>query len=202
MSTIATVFNTDSIAVMPWTDRVTDAVGHDARSPYVERFWLPVLGPSTVWLLRRMAGELDRSPDGFEMDLVDTARSLGLANNPGRNGPFCGALIRLVQFGAAQYVPGGLAVRRRLAFLPVRHLERLTPALQDEHRRWVDADERGTQQTQRRRAYSLALTLLRLEEQPDEVHWQLTQWRFSSALCEEAVSWARQRCQGEPNEAA
>jgi hypothetical protein len=33
--------------VTPWHDPVVEAVGHDLRSPYVERFWLALLGPST-----------------------------------------------------------------------------------------------------------------------------------------------------------
>jgi hypothetical protein len=34
--------------VEPWADPVVDELGVDPRAPYVERFWLPVLGPSTV----------------------------------------------------------------------------------------------------------------------------------------------------------
>ena len=34
-----------SLVVVPWTDDVVDSVGFDARSQYVELFWLNVLGP-------------------------------------------------------------------------------------------------------------------------------------------------------------
>jgi hypothetical protein len=40
--------STETIAIRPWPDEVIDAVGHDPRSAYVERFWLGVLGPSTT----------------------------------------------------------------------------------------------------------------------------------------------------------
>ena len=60
------VFPVDSFTVEPWPDPVIDELGHDPRSTYVERFWLPVLGPSTVWFLRRVADELDQRPEGFE----------------------------------------------------------------------------------------------------------------------------------------
>ena len=30
-----------------WHDPLIDELGHDARSRYVERFWLGILGPST-----------------------------------------------------------------------------------------------------------------------------------------------------------
>lgn len=42
------VFPIPTIAVEAWSDPVIDQLGHDPRSAYVERFWLPVLGPSGV----------------------------------------------------------------------------------------------------------------------------------------------------------
>ena len=36
------------LCVEPWHDPVIDEVGHDPRSTYVETFWLPVLGPTTI----------------------------------------------------------------------------------------------------------------------------------------------------------
>src|SRR5919205_4035017 len=70
----------ETMAVRPWPDPVIDALGHDPRSPYVERFWLPVLGPSTTWLLRLLAAELEVNPAGFELDLAEAAHVLGLGN--------------------------------------------------------------------------------------------------------------------------
>jgi hypothetical protein len=37
-----------TLEIRAWTDEVVDALGHDPRSPYVERFWLGVLGPSSI----------------------------------------------------------------------------------------------------------------------------------------------------------
>ena len=39
---------TDRLRIVRWADPVVDVVGHDLRSTYVERFWLPVLGPTTT----------------------------------------------------------------------------------------------------------------------------------------------------------
>jgi hypothetical protein len=39
-------FLSDTLAVEPWEDELADRVGFDPRSPYVERFWLGVLGPT------------------------------------------------------------------------------------------------------------------------------------------------------------
>ena len=43
-------FGSETLAIRPWADEVIDRVGFDPRSPYVERFWLGVIGPSTTWL--------------------------------------------------------------------------------------------------------------------------------------------------------
>lgn len=64
------------LPVRPWPDSVIDALGHDPRSAYVERFWLGVLGPSTTWLLRYVANRLDVTPEGFDLDLAATAQAL------------------------------------------------------------------------------------------------------------------------------
>ena len=83
-----------NVLIVPWPDVVIDALGHDPRSPYVETYWLAVLGPSTTWLLRRLAFRLEAEPDGFSLDLAETARSLGLGAKGGRHSPFMRALGR------------------------------------------------------------------------------------------------------------
>ncbi len=65
-----------TLAIQPWPDGVIDALGHDPRSHYVEQYWLGILGPSTTWLLRRLAAGLEASPEGFDLPLADTAQAL------------------------------------------------------------------------------------------------------------------------------
>jgi len=101
MSSPALPLPFDSLIVYPWTDPVVDAVGHDPRSPYVEHFWLGILGPSTTWLLRRLAAAFDVNPDGFELDLPETAGALGLSATSGRHSPFARTLQRCVQSGSS-----------------------------------------------------------------------------------------------------
>src|SRR5690349_17800068 len=73
-----------AITITPWPDPVIDTVGHDPRSLYVERFWLGVLGPTTVLLFRQLAMRFDDDPDGYELDLSQTAATLGLAGRERR----------------------------------------------------------------------------------------------------------------------
>jgi hypothetical protein len=182
---------TESITVRPWPDPVIDQVGHDPRSSYVERFWLGVLGPSTTWLLRRVAAGLEAEPAGFELPLADTARALGLGGE-GRNSPFVRALARCCQFDVAQ--PGGdgvLNVRRRLPPLNRRQLVRLPESLQEEHQRWVEAETRVADiERMRNRSRRLALSLLELGEDLEATERQLHRWRFHPAVARESSLWA------------
>src|SRR5438309_10349985 len=98
VATTATVATTDSLSIRPWPDPVIDTVGHDPRSSYVEQFWLGILGPSTTWLIRRLAAGLEANPAGFTLPLGDTAKALGLGDKGGRHSPFMRSLGRLCQF--------------------------------------------------------------------------------------------------------
>lgn len=130
-----------SIIVLPWPDPMVDAFGHDPRSPYVERFWLGILGPSTTWLLRRFAEGFDDHPEGYELDLSVLAFELGLGAGQGRHGSFTRTLQRCVQFGLAHPHSHGLSVRRRVPPLTQRQVSRLPAPVQAAHRAWADDED-------------------------------------------------------------
>ena len=122
-------FAPEVLHIRPWPDDVIDHMGHDPRSAYVEDYWLGLLGPSTTWLLRRLAAGFEYSPEGFDLDLAETARSLGLGDRSGRHSPFVRSINRTVQFGLALLSgPEELSVRRRLPPLNRAQLCRLSPA--------------------------------------------------------------------------
>ena len=183
------------LPIRPWPDGVIDALGHDPRSPYVERFWLGILGPSTTWLLRHLATGLDASPDGFDLDLAQAAQSLGLGSKGGRHSPFIRALSRCCQFDVAEArADGSLAVRRKLPPLNRRQIVRLPPELAVAHQAWQDAElQVPAQELQRRRARRLALSLLELGEDIDATERQLLYWKFHPTLSREAAAWAADR---------
>jgi hypothetical protein len=159
-----------TLIVLPWLDPVVDAVGHDPRSPYVEHFWLGVLGPSTTWLLRRFATGFDSCPDGYELDLTETAAALGLATTGGRHNPFGRALRRCVQFGMAQPNPHGLSVRRLLPPLSARQVARLPGRLRAVHGEWLAPPPPGGTEY---RARVLARSMLEVGDEPERVERQL-----------------------------
>jgi hypothetical protein len=183
------------LSVRPWPDPVIDTLGHDPRSAYVERFWLGVLGPSTTWLLRLLASELEANPAGFQLDLVETAQALGLGGHGGRHSPFMRSLARCCRFELAETRDdGSLAVRRKLPPLNRRQLLRLPPSLQAAHREWQEAalQEPAGEQL-RRRSRRLALSLLELGEDREAAERQLTRWKFHPALARESAAWAWDR---------
>jgi len=186
---------TESLSIRPWPDPVIDLLGHDPRSAYVERFWLGVLGPSTTWLMRRLASGLETSPAGFDLDLAETARSLGLGDKGGRNSPFLRALARCCQFELAQpQGVGVLAVRRKVPPLNRRQIVRLSEQLQTAHDEWQRAElQRPAYEQMKRRSRQLALSLLELGEDLETTERQLMRWKFHPSLCHESAAWAWKR---------
>lgn len=146
-----------TLMIRAWVDPLVDDTGHDPRSRYVEMFWLGVLGPTATWLLRRLAAGLDRHPDGYEIDLGLTAKTMGMSYTIGRSSPFSKALQRCTMFGLAHQTSDGLAVRRRVPAVAARHLRRMPDTVQETHESWVsdcvDTDEFT-------RAHRLALTMI------------------------------------------
>lgn len=131
------VFPEETVTVTPWPDPVLDNLGHDPRSLYVERYWLSILGPSSLLLLRRLAGELERQPDGFSLRPARWAAEMGLGMKGGKHGPFWRSLERCCRFGAARRNGSLLTVRRRLPPLTLRQVERLPEQLQLAHQQWA-----------------------------------------------------------------
>ena len=188
------VFPIMTLRIEAWPDPVIDDLGHDPRSRYVERFWLPVLGPSTVWFLRQLADQLDLHPNGFDLDLVETARALGVGMRGGKHSPMLRTVDRACRFGASRMIgTTGLTVRRRLAPLTRVQVERLPASLQREHTEAV-VRTRPTHSLDdlRSRARSLALSMLELGEDDQSIERQLHRWRFHPAMAHDALRWAHE----------
>jgi hypothetical protein len=108
------------------------ACGFDARSVYVETYWLAILGPSCVLLGRRLVSWLEADPDGFEISLAALAGTLGVGCGVGRHAPIVRTLTRLVDFGIAR-VADTYAVRALFPPLSARQIARLPDHLAAAH---------------------------------------------------------------------
>jgi hypothetical protein len=106
--------------------------GFDARSVYVETYWLPILGPSCLLIARRLVSWLEAEPDGFDISMTALAGSLGLGSGLGRHAPIVRTLARLADFGLA-HVGETYAVRAMFPPLSSRQIARLPDHLAAAH---------------------------------------------------------------------
>lgn len=181
-----------TLVVEPWDDPVVDRLGHDPRSLYVERYWLPVLGPSTTFMLRRFASYLDEWPDGVEVSVEELARGLGIGERSGPNAPLSRTVKRCVDFQMAEWRQSRLAVRRRVPPLARRHLRRLPESLLREHERVMEAALKAPPLNERLRAQGreLAVCLVGHGDDRAMAEEQLMRWGFEAAMAAECADWA------------
>lgn len=131
---------TPTIEVSCWRDSVVERVGFDACGDYVELFWLPVIGPTSTWLLRRLAVMAVLHPDGFTLDLTSTAQSLGLGPNSSSQSSLIRSLQRLSIFGLLRMSSSHLEIRTVVPPLTMKQLTRLPEHLQSAHFLWSECD--------------------------------------------------------------
>ncbi|MET0727300.1 MAG: hypothetical protein ABWZ76_03270 [Acidimicrobiales bacterium] len=186
-------FPAPTLTIRPWPDPVIDELGHDARSEYVERFWLGVLGPTAIWLLRRLATGLEQQPEGFELDLATTAVELGVGSSSGKHSPFVRTIQRCCRFGLLEPPTADtLRVRRKLPPLTRSQVERLPAHLQQEHHAWVERARPPAAPLSelRERARGFALSLLSQGAPGAAIERELHRRGIHPALAHEAVTWA------------
>src|SRR3954447_22634280 len=183
-----------ALRVTPWNDPVLDVLGHDPRSWYAETFWLPTLGPTALLLMRHLADRFERTPEGIELPVAETAAALGLGSREGNSSPLIRSLARLRQFElACTEDEHTISVRRSLPPVHRRHVRRLPAPLQAVHQEWVAGQRAAPLELSRRRARRVALMLVAQGETLDTVERALHTAGFHPALAHEAVRWARDR---------
>jgi hypothetical protein len=121
----------DDLPVVAWDD---GHPGFDPRSPYVETYWLAILGPSSVLAARRLASWLEGGHAGIVVRLEDLAHCLGLGHGTGRHSAIVRTLDRLVIFGLARILGDAYAVRTVVPPLAPAQLRRLPSYLIERHR--------------------------------------------------------------------
>jgi hypothetical protein len=115
--------------VIAWPDSAIDRIGFAPQSVYTELAWTPILGPASVLAYRRIAGTLEHHPDGYRLDVVELAASLGLGIGTGAHSSIARTLRRIAAFHLATFIDGTYAIRRRIPPLTGRQASRLNPRL-------------------------------------------------------------------------
>ena len=125
------------LSITPWWDPELALSGFDPLGAYVERFWLPILGPASTLMLRGLARGLADNPTGFSVAVDDLARSLGIGTARSRNAPAPRSIERLTYFGMIRHVGGSLAVRTHVPAVGPHLVRRLPDALRHTHPAWL-----------------------------------------------------------------
>ncbi len=106
---------------------------------YVEMLWLPVIGPSSTWLLRRLSGWALACPDGLTVVLPELSESLGLGWSSGPNSSLQRSMRRLIMFGLAHW-GDSFEVVTRVPAVSERQLARMSPGLVRAHDRMIQQE--------------------------------------------------------------
>lgn len=115
-----------TIHAVPHPSPQIQRIGVPLDHPYLEECWAPVLGPSSILLLRRVAA-LWRESDRIESTLADLGQGIGLGKGSGRNSPVQRTMDRLERFGFLRQSATGenVAVAATAGPLSERQLERV-----------------------------------------------------------------------------
>ena len=127
------------VTVRAWeVDR--DGPWFPVQHQYVEMLWLPVIGPSTTWLLRRLSGWALACPQGLTVVLPELSESLGLGWSSGASSSLQRSMRRLMMFGLARWTDG-FEVLTMVPAVSERRLARMSPGLVRAHDRMLRAAE-------------------------------------------------------------
>ena len=177
-----------SIQISAWIDPMVETLGFDPRSSYVEHFWLPILGPSCIFLLRRLAYAFDLDTATQEVSLREVSFEIGLGSPKGYGNSITKTLNRCIQFDMAKLLPNGtLTVRRSLPPLNQRQLARLPIDLQDLHETLITGNSPNRDGTVRRRSIQLAVSLLDYQSNEQDAIESLLRWRVDPTIASEAL---------------
>ncbi len=197
---MAEVYYTENITVSQWEDTQDrrSRNTYDSCSLYAETFWLPILGPSSIFFLRFISRQFNdtRYENELTFELKEIARCIGLSEKTSQNSPILRTLSRCIDFSMAQQIGvGKIKVRKKLPILSPRHQNHLPISLQKRHREFeatlTPEPKNDNHLVQRGR--QLALSLLNLGEEADICEHHLLRWGFHPSLAHESVSWAQQQ---------
>jgi len=109
--------------------------GFPLKHPYVEHVYAPVVGPTSVLVLRRAGLLFEAFPEGVQLDAEEFAASLGVGHRGGTNSPVARTFTRLDRFSLASWDPeiGTLAVPTQVRPVPDRWLRRLPESTRAVH---------------------------------------------------------------------
>ncbi len=143
------------------TDVAADAThSFFAHDPYIETFWLPLLGPTATWLMNDLCLRALIQQDSFSLQLNEISLRIGIGSREGSSSPVMKQLSRLCQahvlyrHGENEYlVPRTIEPPRTEMFYKLKEHKRL------HHKLWMTRLLDSPAETQRRRIRALVTRL-------------------------------------------
>ena len=142
MSTAETIVFPVEVTVIPLIVERPSALVFPVQHQYVEMLWLPVIGPSATWMLRRLGVWAMACPQGTPVALPELSEAIGLGGSSGSGSSVQRTMRRLVMFGLARW-NGVLEVAVEVPTVPDRQLMRMSAGLVRAHDRMVAAASRN-----------------------------------------------------------
>lgn len=136
-STRSWIVDNDPLRFVLSLDPVLEKTGVAIKSEYVEMFWLPTVGPTTLWLARNLVGRLVYEPtlDGQYL-LAELAAEIGCGDKAlahGADSVIVRALDRMVAHRFAARWADRIEVSPYVPRLSPRQVERLPARLRAMH---------------------------------------------------------------------
>ncbi len=172
-----------AITLCSWDDPLTSGAGYPVQSRYAELFWLPLLGPSSLLLLRRTDQLLSVGAKPVTMDLAELAHSLGLGPT-GQHGSLLSRTIkRCCDFHVARLQGDStLEIKRKLAPLTDRQIGHLPDALRQLHFGTYEIERYRLLAESSTRLAQMTATLKDLGADPSQIADQLARMGYDRAV--------------------
>jgi len=137
-----------SVRRWPAATPETDPADIEPESPYVDRFWMPVIGPTAVALARLLMRLVETSDQAVEVNMRAIAAQLGLHPASGSDELWV-AIDQLRDAGITTFENGTLLVDAPFRRLGPHHAAVLPPSLRAEHSRWTTGSDEQPERVER-----------------------------------------------------
>ena len=154
-----------TITFIPIQPNNNSTVSFLANDPYIDKFWLPILGPTATLLLHELMSKALIKNDPFHSSIGELSTCIGVGNREGSASPIAKNLKRLCDFGLISKYNELFYVPTNIEQMPEDKLRKLSYTLQSEHKRWIYCLSEDALATQRQKASFLFASLtLKLTE--------------------------------------
>ena len=177
-----------ALRIEPWTQAHFTRWGYDPRSAYSERFHLPLVGPSCVWLARNVAYGFETFPDGYLIDARTQAELIGIGHPALKR-----CFARLVSFGLAHNVGNDhWALRTHWAPVGPAALAHMPDPLRETHGDWEAAFQHESRDERDARAmWRFTVRLHANATSLPDIDTALRQAACEPTLRVELIEWAK-----------